>query len=57
MPWLSLVDVLFNDIQTTDNISLLAERRGQWLALLFHIWDFPGSRLGPETGYSDFGFS
>jgi hypothetical protein len=29
----------------------------EWLAFLLHIRDNLGSNLGPETGYSDRGFS
>jgi hypothetical protein len=25
----------------------------EWLTLLLPIWKFPGSNLGPETGYPD----
>jgi hypothetical protein len=26
----------------------------EWLPLLLYIREFPGSNLGPETGYSEF---
>jgi len=29
----------------------------EWLTLLLRIQEVPGSNLGPETGYTDWGFS
>jgi hypothetical protein len=35
----------------TESLSNLPNVVFMWLTLLIHIWEVPGSNLGPETGY------
>jgi hypothetical protein len=40
--------ILTNPLDLTGQLKHMVE----WLALLFRVWEVPGSGLGPETGYT-----